>query len=283
MGGKNTTTQTTTSEPYKAAQPLLGQGMGDALNLYKNGGLVKPNTMSTVVPYANQTVQGMQGLQALGNANTGGNGVSGHYQDIINSGGFNTPQNEALAGIRQTATGDFDLSSNPAFQQVLGRAQGDTINAVTQAASAMGRTGSGAHQGVMAREVGDLTARMVGDEYRNWQGRQDGAQQALFAAGQTGMENLGGAYQGAQDSYSPLMQVGSMYEDLAGRNLNDQLRIANETANAPFANIQALLGAASGAGQYGTQSATAQGPSNTFSNILGAGLGTASLARGGKL
>lgn len=281
MGGSNKTTQTTTNAPYKAAQPLLDKSMGDALKQYNNGGLVKPNTMSTVVPYAQQTTQAMGGLQSLGQANTGGQGLSGQYQGIIDSGGYNQEQQDALSGIRSTATGQFDPNGNPAFQQVLQQAQDAASNAAKLNASGAGRYGSGTHQGVMAKQVGDLTARMVGDEYRNWQGRQDQAQQQLFNAGQQGQTNVGNAYQGMQDAYNPLMQVGAMNEDLAGRTLNDALRITQEKQNLPLANIQALQGIASGAGNLGSSTATAQGPSNTFSNIAGAGLGGASLLSGG--
>lgn len=269
MGGKNSTTQTTTAEPYAAAKPLLNQGMNDALGLYKSGGLVKPNTMSTVVPFSNQTMYGMQGLQGLGAANTNGQGLSGQYQGIINSGGFNAPQMAALRGIQDTATGSFNINEDPGFQQVLDKTR-DTVN---QNAAAAGRYGSGTHQGVMGQEIGDLAAR----QFQNFQARKDAAQGALFGAGQQGQQNLGAAYQGAQEAYSPLMQVGSMYEDLAGRQMNDQLRIAQERQNAPLANIQALLGIAGHGSPYQTKTATAQGPSNTFSNVLGAGLGGASL------
>ena len=62
-----------------------------------------------------------------------------------------------------------------------------------------------------------------------------------------------------------------------GRYLNDALRINNEKQNAPLANIQALLAAASGAGSYGTQTQTAQMPSNTMSNIAGGILGLGGL------
>lgn len=276
MGGSNKTTQTTTNQPYKAAQPLLDRSMGDALSLYKNGGLVRPNTMSTVVPYAQQTTQAMGGLQGLGQANTGGQGLSGQYQDIIGAGGFNEPQQTALGGIRDTATRAFDINADPGFQQVLEKTQ----NAVNQNAAGMGRYASGAHTGVMTRELGDLGAR----QYQAYQARQDAAQQQLFNAGQQGMNNLGDAYQGAQGAYSPLLQIGSMYEDLAGRTLNDQLRIAQESANSPLANITALQGIASGGGNLGTTTSTAQGPNSTLSNIAGAGLGGASLLRsGGKL
>ncbi|AWC25364.1 hypothetical protein CO731_04859 [Aminobacter sp. MSH1] len=281
MGGSNKSTQTTSNEPYSAAKPLLNQTMGDAHNLYKNGGLVKPNTQSTVVPYAQQTTQAMGGLQSLGQANTGGQGLSGQYQGIIDSGGYNQEQQDALSGIRSTATGQFDPNGNPAFQQVLQQAQDAASNAAKLNASGAGRYGSGTHEGVMAKQVGDLTSRMVGDEYRNWQGRQDQAQQQLFNAGQQGQSNMGNAYKGMQDAYNPLLQVGAMNEDLYGRNLNDQLRITQEQQNLPLANIQALQGIASGAGNLGTSTSTAQGPSNTFSNIAGAGLGGASLLSGG--
>jgi hypothetical protein len=85
------------------------------------------------------------------------------------------------------------------------------------------------------------------------------------------------AYASMKAPAEDLMGVGSMYEDLMGRTMNDQLRITNEKQNAPLANIQALLAAASGAGSYGKQTGTAQGPSNTMSNVLGGGLGLLSL------
>lgn len=275
MGGKNTTTQTSTNTPYKAAQPLLDKSMGDALKLYNGGGLVKPNTMSTVVPFARQTTQGMGALQGLANNNIGGDGLSGQLQGIIDNGGFNADQNTALAGIRDTATGTFDINADPGFQQVMDA----TTNAVNQNAAGLGRFGSGTHEGVLARELGDLGAR----QFQNFQARQDNAQQQLFNAGQTGQGNLVSAFDAAQAPSNVLMGLGSMNEDLFGRALNDQLWIAQERQNAPLANIQALNAVASGAGNFGTGTQTAQGPNNTFSNIAGAGLGTASLmSNGGK-
>ena len=276
MGGKNTTTTTSTNAPYAAAKPLLDKGMGDALKLYNGNGLVQPNTMSTVVPFSQQTTQGMNALQGLANDNIGSNGLSGQLQGIINNGGYNADQQTALEGIRNTATGSFDINSDPGFQQVLDKTQ----NAVNQNAAGLGRYASGTHEGVMTRELGDLGAR----QYQDFLTRKDNAQQQLFNAGQTGQGNMVSAFDAAQAPSNVLMGLGSMNEDLYGRTLNDQLRIANESQNAPLANIQALLAAANGAGGYSTGTQTAQGPSNTFSNIAGAGLGAASLANsGGKL
>ncbi|KRA00236.1 hypothetical protein ASD64_01285 [Mesorhizobium sp. Root157] len=273
MGGSNKQTTTSTNAPYKAAQPLLDKGMGDALDLYNGPGLVQPNTMSTVVPFSQQTTQGMGALQGLAGQNMGSNGLSGQLQGIINGGGLNADQNTALEGIRNTATGSFDINADPGFQQVFDK----TRDAVNQNAAGLGRYASGTHDGVMTRELGDLGAR----QFQDFQSRKDAAQQQLFNAGQTAQGNLGSAYDGMKAPISDLMGVGSMNEDLYGRTLNDQLRIAQERQNAPLANLQALMAAANGSGSYGTTTQQAQGPNNTFSNIAGAGLGAASLGTNG--
>jgi hypothetical protein len=91
------------------------------------------------------------------------------------------------------------------------------------------------------------------------------------------MDNMNPAYASLKAPAEDLMGVGSMYEDLMGRTMNDQLRITNEKQNAPMANIQALLAAAAGSGSYGQQTGTAQGPNSTMSNVLGGGLGLLSL------
>lgn len=280
MSGDNKTTTTTGNAPYKAAQPLLDKGMGDALSLYKSGGLVKPNTMSTVVPFAQQTTQGMSSLGNLATANSNGQGLSGQYQGIINNGGYNADQQNAVNNIKQTANGSYDMNANPGFANVLKQAQDAATGSVNGLAAGMGRYDSGTHQGVLGKTVGDVTGNMVSNDYNNWLGRRDSAQQQLFNAGQTAQGNLGAAYTGAQAPANTNMQLGAMNEDLYGRTLNDQLRIANDRNNAPLANIQALLAAANGAGSYGTQTSTAQGPSNTFSNIAGAALGGGSLLGG---
>jgi hypothetical protein len=58
------------------------------------------------------------------------------------------------------------------------------MNAVNSGAMKAGRYGSGAHQGVMGREVGNLSARMLSDNYKMQLGRQDAARQNNFGWGQ---------------------------------------------------------------------------------------------------
>jgi hypothetical protein len=280
MSGDNKTTTTASNQPYKAATPLLDKGMGDALKQYNAGGLVKPNTMSTVVPFSQQTQQGMSSLGNLATANSNGQGLSGQYQNIINNGGYNADQQSAVNNIKQTANSSYDMNANPGFANVLQQAQDAATGSVNGLAAGMGRYDSGTHQGVLGKTVGDVTGNLVNSDFQNWLGRKDSAQQQLFNAGQQGQTNLGNAYTGAQAPANTNMQLGQMNEDLYGRTLNDQLRIANERSNAPLANIQALLAAANGAGSYGTNTQTAQGPNNTFSNIAGGILGGGSLLGG---
>jgi hypothetical protein len=273
----NKTTQTQTNEPYSAAKPLLNTAMGDAQSLYKSGGLVKPNTQSTVVPYAQQTTAGMNSIQNTAQGAMAPGGFTEQFKSIIGNGGFNDPQMDAVDNTRSLANSSYDMNANPGFADVLKQAQEGSMYGSNANAQAMGRYGSGTHQGVQQRELGNLTSRMVGDDYNRWLGRRDGANTQLFGMGQTGMDNMNPAYASLKAPAEDLMGVGSMYEDLMGRTMNDQLRITNEKQNAPMANIQALLAAAAGSGSYGQQTGTAQGPNSTMSNVLGGGLGLLSL------
>lgn len=279
-GGGNTTTQTNTAEPYKAAKPLLDTAMGDAKKLYSSGGLVQPNTQNTVVPYAQQTMQGMNAIQGQATDAMSPGGFNDQFKGIIDNGGYNSAQMDALNNTKQLANSSYDMNANPGFADVLRQAQEGSMYGTNAQAQGMGRYGSPTHQGVQQRELGNLTSRMVGEDYNKWLGRRDAAQGQMFQMGQTGMDNLNPAYASMQQPAQDLMGVGSMYEDLMGRTMNDQLRITQEKQNAPLANIQALLAAAAGAGNYGNQTSTAQGPNSTMSNIAGGLLGGASLLGG---
>lgn len=278
--------------------------------------------------------------------------------------GFDQAQQNALTNYQNTASGNDLFGTNPHFEAALGRAQDDVRDGVNETASAMGRFGSGAHQGVLGDSIGDLSARMRGDEYSRQlarkdqatnnlfsagqagydnryrdnargdqaanslftagqagmdnrfrdQSRSDQATNNMFSAGQTGVENrlreqgrldqlrselfnagqtgvgnqfdaintLPGAFQNQMAPADALIGVGSQYEDLAGRTLNDQLRIFDETQNAPWNQIGRLNAVAGGAGQFGTSTNTAQvpGQNNSWANAAGGLLGANSLLGG---
>jgi hypothetical protein len=260
---KQQTTQATTTAPWESAQPALNTAISGAQKLYKAGTGGEVYKDSTVIPWSSQSTQAMNNIQNTATANSGGAGLSGQYQGIIDNGGFNAPQLDALNNTRSVANGNFDINADPGFQQVMDLAR----NSVNGAASGAGRYGSGIHQQTMTNTIGDLGAR----QYQNWQTRKDAANANMFGMGQQGLGNLGTAYTGMQAPNTDLMNVGAMNEDLATRQMNDKLRIFNEGQSKPWEQIGRLNAIASGAGQMGGTSTQSQPGQNPFLTALGYG------------
>jgi hypothetical protein len=277
MAGGSKQQTTTASAPWGAAQPALKYGVDKALQYAKKGVGGDVYEGSTVTPWDQQTKKGMGFIERGANANLAGKGLSGEYQDVINSGGYNEAQLSALNNTRDTANSNFDINSNPAFMQVLQQSQDAARNGVNASASGAGRYGSGIHQQTLGNTLGDVTNRAVGQEYQNWQGRKDAANSNLFNMGQTGFGNLGAAYQGMQAPANSLMQVGAMNEDLATRKMNDKLRVFNERQNKPWDQLGRLNAIASGAGQMGGTTTQSQPGQNPFLTALGYGAGAGGL------
>lgn len=276
-GSSKKETTTTSNAPWAGAQPALNLALYRAQEMYNNNEGGKIFRDSTVVPWDQKTQQGMNAITDSANANVGGNGLSGQYQRTINSGGFTDPQLAALDNTKRTANSSFDINSNPAFMQVLQQAQDAAKNSVNSSASGAGRYGSGVHQQTLGNTVGDVTSRAVAQEYNNWQNRRDTANNNLFNMGQTAFNNIGDAYSGLQAPAQSLMQVGSMNEDLATRQLNDRLRVFNEENNRGWDQLGRLNAIASGAGSLGSTQTTAAPGQNPFLTALGYGAGAGGL------
>lgn len=271
-GSSNKTTQTTSSAPWSGAQPALQSSINEAQRLYANNVGAKTYTDSTVVPWSNETKEGMRLSNAYATNNAYSDGLSGKYQGVIDNGGYNPAQLEALNNTRSVANGTFDINSDPGFQQVVDLAR----NSVNAGASGAGRYGSGVHQQTLGNTIGDLGAR----QYQAFQQRKDAANSNLFNMGQQGFGNLGAAYQGMQAPAQTMFQVGAMNEDLATREMNDKLRIFNETQSKPWENLSRLNAIASGAGQLGSSQTTSQPGQNPFLTALGYGATGAGLLGG---
>ena len=260
MGGSltqgNQTSTTTTSggsAPWPPAQGYLTENMEQA-NTLKNAGVGgQVFNKSTVVPFSNQTMQAMN--DTLGYANQYG-GLMSKPLEAYSS------QLDTLSPIAQ---GDF--SNDKTFMNTLGAAQQDARDAVDLTASAAGRYGSATHQGNIAKEVGELTNRAMLN-------RQKWAQDGLLNLGNA----MPSAYATGQAPMADYQNVGSMFEDLYTRQLNDEIRLHNEKQMAPWRPLQMSNAIAQGAGSlgssnFGTRSTTA--PSNqpsTFGKFLGGGL-----------
>lgn len=271
MTGSSKQTTQTNSQPWADAQPALKQSIGAAQNLYNSGVGGQTYTGSTVVPFDINTTNAIgQGAQN-GYANSGGRGLSGQYQGVIDNGGYNPAQLDALNNTRATADSTFNVDNNPAFQSVLKQATDSATNAVNGNASAAGRYGSGANQSLLATNVGNVAGQLTNTEYNNWQNRKDAANSNLFNMGQTGFGNMGAAYQGMQAPLTDIGKLGGMLEDQANRTMQDKLRIFDSQQQAPWDNLSRLNAIASGAGQLGSTSTQTQPGQNPFLSALGYG------------
>lgn len=268
-GGSKQTTTTTNNAPWSGAQPALNTALSGAQNLYNKGTGAQVYSGSTVVPWDKQTVAGQNAITGAANANIGGKGLSGQYQGIINSGGYNDAQLGALNNTKTLANSTWSVS--PELQKIIDQTNADANTNVSLANSAGGRYGSGAGNAAIADAVSKNTNNLLYTDMNNFNTRRDAANANAFNMGQTGVGNIGTAYSGLSLPGSDLMKVGGMNEDLATRQLNDKLRIFNEQQNKPWENLARLNAIASGAGQLGGTQTTAQPGQNPWLTALGYG------------
>jgi hypothetical protein len=272
---KQQTTESSSSEPWKPAQPALETGLKDAQTLDAGGVGSRVNTSSNVVPLARQSTQAFGNMQTNASANMGGQGLSGQMQGVIDRGGFTGDQKNSMSYLNKVADANpYDLSANPAYGKYRSDTLGDVANQTNGSFSAAGRYGSGAHSGALATGLGRVGTEMDMGQIQSNIGRADNANQQRFSMGQQGFGNVGSAYQGLNMPNQDLLKVGSAYEDLAGRQIDDRNRIFDETQNRPWENLARMNAIASGSGSLGeTSSGTSRQPSNLFGQIGGGLLG----------
>lgn len=245
-GSKNTTTTVNNNEPWKQAQPALNTALSGAQSLYNSGTGAGVYGGPRVADQSSQTQGGLAALTGIGQSNMGGQGLSGQYQNVINSGGYNSAQLDALNNTRQVANSQFDLNSDPAWAQV----RDATIEGVNLGSSGMGRTGSGTNTALLTSGLADAGAR----QYQNFLSRRDAANSNLFNMGNTGFGQLGTAYTGMQAPAETLLGVGQQQDARAQQLINSQMDVFDERQNRPWENLSRLNAIASGAGSLGGSS-----------------------------
>lgn len=286
-------TQTGLAATQRAANANInGAGLsGQYQSVINNGGFTAPQRTA------------MSGFGSY--ANGSGNVDTNPFASVVSQAMAPSVSQRNLARM---ASGQYLNNADPNFERALGAASDAAAEQVNLSASGMGRYGGAVHQGNLAKTVGDMQAGARTQQYNqnvanmlsansmidanrlsglntglsalnsraSIQGqnadRALGAYGQMFNAGQTGFGNLGSAYSGMSAPISDLMGVGSQYEGLMGRQINDQIRVFDAAQNAPWENLARLNAIASGAGSLGgTSSGTAQVPGqNPFLTGLGA-------------
>ena len=260
-GGNQTTVKRT--EPYAPAEPFLQDILGEAQNIYRSGLGRSFFPSSTVVPFADQTQQALnlqqaQALETAQNSPLQAQAAQTFGQFAMSpqsSYAGLTPQADYLSGIRSNITSD-----------VLGDVQSQFGD--------MGRTGtSPMAQQAVARGVtqgyAPIAAQLAAQERgREQSGMESGLGRQLQAAG-----NLPGIQQGIdmrrRGAIADLGGVGSAYENLAQRQLQDQIARFQFGQQAPMQQLQQYAGLISPiAGGFPTSVGTA--PSTQSSGLGGA-------------
>jgi hypothetical protein len=268
-GSSKQTTQTTNSAPWAGAQPALNTALSGAQSLYNSG--VGSQTYGGQT-YANPSQGSSDAAYAsarLGYGNTNGNGLSGQLQGVINNGGYNDAQLNSLNNTKGLANSQWSVS--PELQKIIDQTNTDANTNVSLANSAAGRYGSGQANGAIADAVSKNTNNLLYSDLNNFNTRKDAANSNLFNMGQTGFGNLGAAYQGQQAPIQNVAQFGQYMDNITTNQLNDQLRLYNDSQNKPWENLSRLNAIASGAGQLGGSSTQSQPGSNPFLTALGYG------------
>jgi hypothetical protein len=254
MGGSSKSTQTTFT-----SQPGVNEVLGSAKTIFNSGVPWAPDTSSHVTPFSQQTSYGLTGLTNVSkaaidpfnknfgriNAVVGDGGLNnlqdqqvGRLQGVANNptglnalqmkaynqltptaNGLNAEQQQALNYLTPIASGQA-RQNNPYLDGVIRRTSDDIGSSTNLQASAAGRYGSGAHQGVLADAVGDMSANMRYQDYGQQQGRQDAAINSLFGMGTTGATQRSNALgqqfgMGATGQQQRMDAIGSLYN--AGR------------------------------------------------------------------
>jgi len=302
-GGNQTTTSRT--EPYAPAEPYLQDILGEAQNIYRSGLGREFFPSSTVVPFADQTQQALnlQQAQALEQAQnsplqaqaaqtfgqfaqspmssyTGrmGTGLGSSYGGL-------TPQADYLSGIREGITSDVLGSVQSQFGG-MGRtgtspmAQQATARGVTQAyapiAAQLGSQERGRQLSALESQMGRQFSGSQADIGRQQAGMESGFGRQLQAAGQ-----LPGIQQGIdmrrRGAIADLGGVGSAYENLAQRQLQDQIQRFQFGQQAPMQQLQQYAGLISPIASGFPVAAQTSPGANPLLGGLGGALGGASL------
>lgn len=228
--------QTVTNETKLPSwlEPAMQRGVDRAEDIYQQG---MPGYFpgSTVVPFSQQTTDAL-----------------GMTEQMARSGGGIQP---AMDTFNATVGGDY-LFGGDGFNAALDAANARVIPQVQSMFSRAGRSGSGLAQTAMADAISNNFAGLYNQE----RGRQ---QQALGMAPQ--MAAL--QYQPAQ----MLAGVGAQYEDMAGRELQEEIDRYQYDANAPAMSLDQYLQRIQGIAPHAGGTATQQTPiyQNRTNNLLG--------------
>jgi hypothetical protein len=253
---------------------VLGRDPSYGANL--NGAFSRVREMLGNVP--NMGSEALSGIQRLFGSDTSG------AQGTLNNGYADLTRR--LGGIADG--GELNPYTTPGFGDAISRMTGDITNSVKGVYNASGRdpSGAGSFGGNLAQKLGEGIAPVIQSQYNTNNANRFGAANTLFNAAGTTANNTTALGQVPLDNILKAISASGQLPGLYTGNAAADLALTQQQQDAPWTQasrwLQGILPIASlGSQTTGTGTSTRVQPENTFSNILGGGLGLASLFSGG--
>lgn len=275
----STTTTTQTNDPWSGAQPYIKDVLSQAQNTYNSGQGFSYPDFSTTIPFADQTLSALQGTQDQAQS---GNPLGAASQNsalgILGNNGL-TPQQQQAAGYAQPyASGANVNGGSPEFNAALDTQAAKLGTDVQRNVDAMGRTGSAYNTNELTQQIGDFRNNAMSQELQREQGLQMQGIGSLANIGQAGAGNQAtmaslapSIYQQQYAPYQQLGNVGSAYQDLATRQMQENIDRYNTNQQSDWQRLGAYNGLINGAGGMGgTQTSSVPAPSPLQGGLSGA-------------
>lgn len=299
MGGSGSKqTTNTVAEPPSFIQPYLKDAANQSVGIYDQG----PKQYfpgSTVVPFSPQTQQALNLTQQRAlNGSPLVDQAKGYNTNVVAGDYLKT---NPFANGSKAIAGKFQ-GQNPYLDQTFNRAA-DSVQQRLQSGFAGAGRDIEAARPVAAQEYNDLATNIYGGAYQQDQNRRLAAAQGdqATSANAYGAER---AYQQQASQFAPQLAandyadltalggVGGQYEDLYGRQLQNDINRFDYNQNAPGAALDEYIARITGSFPGQQQSTSAQGPGknrlqgaaggalagysatgNPYGALIGAGIG----------
>lgn len=262
MGKDNTETVKQKTDPWKPAQPYLKEILSESSRLYDEGGTFVPAD-----PLQKDYFSGAEALARQGNPLL--SPAIQNAQSVLGGGGMTARQREVQTALMPYATGQYLGGGNPYLEGILDRTATDTSERIRSEMAGLGRTGSGAHQGILSENLADASNRLRYQDYNQQ------VQNQMAAAGQ--VFGMGDTAAGRALGYSALSpQLDAMrYGDVnrLGQIGEQRRELGREEALTPWSDLSRYANLISGtASPYSTTTQTTTGGTDPLSTLLGTAL-----------
>lgn len=268
------------SAPWSGAQPALTNLLSSAQGLYNSGAGSQYTPFSQVAPYSDITQQGLQATQQRAQngspvVQSAQNALTGIFQPQGQA-----PGNAALQGILG--------QGNPYLDQQFKAQSQPVIDAVNAQAGLAGRTGSGADQQLLTRNLGQLASNIYAPAFQQQQQNTLTAAQGLnnqfntqnnqTIAGATAAPGLAASdYTDLQN----LLNVGGQYDQKGQQYTDAATNQWNFNQQQPWNLLSKFGGAINGLGGLGGQTSTTQPGQSFIPALAGAGVSLLAAPGGG--